>query len=179
LQRPGFVTSTLRAWLAGGTLLAAAVGVAVLAGATRLVAGAADHPSPKDLPLGAAGRRAAGLADDGRPVLLIVLDPSCGACEEAKADLAADPSFGLGSAGVAIATLPRARLADAELCLPPGFFPAYLLFDGEGRPIAHRRGYGSPETIRRWTRAVLLDAPTSSAETRPAAIYMHRRFPGP
>jgi hypothetical protein len=173
------VTTTLRTWLAGGTLLGAAVGVAALADATRLAAGASDRRTPTDLPLGAAGRRAAGLADDGRPALLIVLDPSCGACEEARSDLATDPSFGLGSAGVAVAPLPRARLGDAELRLPPGFFPAYLLFDGEGRPIARRRGYGSPETIRRWARAALLGPSKSSPEARETVTSEPRSLRGP
>ncbi|MFN8177996.1 MAG: hypothetical protein U0167_08710 [bacterium] len=173
------MTSNFRTWLAGATLLAAASGVALLAVATRLAAGATVRPTPSDLPLGPAGRRVAGLAEDGRPALLIVLDPSCGACEQARRDLAAEPSLGLGSAGVAVAALPRARLEEAELRLPPGFYPAYLLFDGEGRPVAHRRGYGAPETVRGWASGALLDARRPAPSARAPVDYKRRSRRGP
>jgi len=161
------VTPTFRTCLAGASLLAAGALVAALAAASRLAAGAAPAGLHERLPLPPAARRLAGLADDGRPVLLLVLDPSCGACELARADLEADPGLGLPAAGVAVAALPRSRLPEAGLRLPGGFFPAYLLFDEEGRLLAARRGYGTPEAIRRWVRNALVGAADPPPGCRP------------
>ena len=146
------MTLTLRRTLAACTMLAATGGVLALADASRLAAGAKAGDPQRDPALTAVGRREAGLAAEGHAALVVVLDPSCGACEEARLDLAADSTLGLASLAVDVGVISRDRLAAAELALAPGFFPAYLLFDGAGKPLATRRGYGTPTLLRAWVQ---------------------------
>lgn len=157
--------------VAGASLLAAAVGLGLLGSTAGLTSGALLGNAAKigsepvagvtrgdAAGLAASVRSAAGLPYDGRPALLVVLDPSCGACEAARDDLQED-GLGLEGAGVHVASIERERLAAAGASLPPGFFPAYLLYDSDGQLLASRRGYASPEGVAVWVRDHLLSSP--------------------
>jgi hypothetical protein len=145
--------SGTRRALAGALLLLGGAGIGLIAGASGAALG--RHPPVTQGDVAREVRRAARLADDGRPVLLVVLDPRCGACEQAREDLGGIADA-LEAAGVRVASLERETLRAAGARLPPGFFPAYLLFDAGGGLLASRRGYVPSSAILLWVRDLLL-----------------------
>ena len=149
----------LRRAVAGALLLLFAAGLALLGSAAGLGSETSAGVTRGDAAgLATSIRVAAGLPDDGRPALVVVLDASCGACDTARDDLRGD-GLGLEAAGVRVVSIERECLAAAGAGLPPGFFPAYLLYDVDGQLLASRRGYASPEVVAVWVRDRLLSSP--------------------
>jgi hypothetical protein len=92
---------------------------------------------------------------DGRPVLVVAGDPSCGACRRAWEDLAEPVAW--DSRGVHVALREDGELSAAGMRFPPGPIPIYALLDGEGRLLATTRGYLPPALLERWVRAAFAD----------------------
>jgi len=140
--------------------VAAAATLGLAAAAVTLVASAAGRlaarpPASATVTSSADLRIPLGLPSDGRPRVILVLDPGCGACREAEADL---PELRrLEAAGIAVTARDR---ADARpLGLEPGPWPAYVLLGPEGRRLAVRRGRMPPGAVLLWVRGRLLATP--------------------
>jgi hypothetical protein len=134
-------------------LLAAAGLVAVVGAAGRFVARGSE-PDRIAAP-GADLRGALRIPDDGRPHLVLLLDPGCAACRTAREDL---PDLrrleagGVGVTAVEAADRPGLRLG-------PGLFPVYALVGPEGELLALRRGWSPPDVVLAWVQARLFASP--------------------
>lgn len=106
---------------------------------------------------------AAAIGDPEGPALVLFADPDCPACGQALDDLRVE--IRPEEFGVRGVVLLRADPATAPLFerLGPGLLPAYVLLDGEGRPLRVVRGYRPAA----WMRRLLRDGPSAASPGDP------------